>query len=451
MNKDLDKKIKDLLNEKDDIIVPEKISTGIDKTLKSIHQKKNNKLKKLVIAVSIAGIIIIPIGVGAYKKIQQTYVPGFGRMVETNEIIYSLEKPVSNKIGTRKTTIRNIYYNLESKTIYVYVEGNGQLPQDSATLKINNKKLKSTDTNLEKISNSDLAISWAGTYTFKYDKTYNKKDVSFEIVLSNGEKAKFKCKLTKGTQVNDIKELGPTSSSKGIAITSVIHEEKNQLDITLLSNLPRSNTFITYGQSPYTDKNEPYGTDEGILNLTDANGNTVVGKIDKNIDTGEYNRFTFDTSNLAKPFNIDIPQIQLNTNGEFVSSDIIELPIPQQDEKITLNKEILLNTIHKLFKDSDKEVKLVSIARNNNECTIELDYKNEDKEVKLTNPTIIPTGESKIADDHNYFDSGLSGSLLSNYSIEWNFILPYPDSDKLFVKILGSEYKIKGDWKLTIE
>ncbi len=45
MNKDLDKKIKDLLNEKDDIIVPEKISTGIDKTLKSIQQKKIINLK----------------------------------------------------------------------------------------------------------------------------------------------------------------------------------------------------------------------------------------------------------------------------------------------------------------------------------------------------------------------------------------------------------------------
>lgn len=451
MNKDLDKKIKDLLNEKDDIIVPEKISTGIDKTLKSIQQKKNNKLKKLVIAASIAGIIIVPIGVGACKKIQQTYVPGFGRMVETNEIIYSLEKPVSYKIGTRKTTIRDIYYNLESKKIYVYVDGNGQLPQDNAILRINNKKLKSIDSNLEKISNSDLGISWTGTYIFKYDKTYNEKEVLFEIILSNGEKAKIKCTLTKGTQVNDIKELGPTSSSKGIDITSVIHEEKNQLDVTLLSNLPRSNTFITYGQSPYPDKNEPYGTNEGILNLTDANGNTVVGKISKDTDNGEHNRFTFDISNLTKPFTIDVPQIQLNTNGEFVSSDIIELPIPKQDEKITLNKEVILKTNHKLFKDSDKEVKLVNIARNNNECTVQLDYENEDRDVKLTNPTIIPAGESKISDEQDYFDSGLSGSLLSNYSIEWNFILPYPDSNKLFVKILGSEYKIKGNWKLTIE
>ena len=48
MDKKLDAKIKQILQENDDIVVPRNISKGIDETLKSLSNKKQLTRKKLL-------------------------------------------------------------------------------------------------------------------------------------------------------------------------------------------------------------------------------------------------------------------------------------------------------------------------------------------------------------------------------------------------------------------
>ena len=50
-----------------------------------------------------------------------------------------------------------------------------------------------------------------------------------------------------------------------------------------------------------------------------------------------------------------------------------------------------------------------------------------------------------------HFEGGLSGNISKEGNRTITFKLPYPDSDKLFIKVLGNEYRIKGPWNINIE
>lgn len=447
-----DEKLKELLKEADNIIVPEKITYGIDETLKSITYKKINKMKKIALMTAIISIIIIPLGVGAYKQVQKIYVPRLGETIKSDSTIYLLEKSITKKIGSRKVTLKDIYYDKEGKMILVEVEGNGKIPEDKSKLKINNYSLNSIEGNVYTSSSDRVDVSWDATYIFEHDKDYNNKYVKFEFILDNGKKAEFKTKLSQGKQVKDINELGPSATSQGIEITSVVEEEDNKLDITLLNNLEENILLSSYGFSP----NYNFDYNDKTLILKDVNGNISTGKIDKTKDSNSYNRFTFDTTNLTKPYTLSIPEIEVHIgtidNKDMIASDELEVTIPKDNERIVLDKSVNLKSNHKLFKDSDKEVNLVSIERNDDECTIEIDYPDKtERDVKLLQAVIVPSGKSSTPQGQDWFESGLSGGTTEDGNQTIIFTLPYPDSDKLYIKVLGSIYKIKGDWTIKIK
>lgn len=45
----------------------------------------------------------------------------------------------------------------------------------------------------------------------------------------------------------------------------------------------------------------------------------------------------------------------------------------------------------------------------------------------------------------------VSGAIESDNSYSYKFKLPYPDSDKLYIKFEGSDYKIEGKWSFKLE
>lgn len=451
MTKNIDEKIKELLKENDDIVVPKKISNGIDETLKSITNRKRNKIKRIATIACIISAIVIPIGVTAYKKSQQVYIPSIGTTINSDQIIYSLKKPITKKVSGLTVTLKDILYDESNEIISVSIEGNGNFPSNKSILKIGNHKLKSKESYISEADSIKTNAYWDGTYYFKYNKAYQGEDLNFKLKLDNKKEAEFNCKLTEGKAINNIEDLGPTSKDKGIEITAVVEEEKNKLDVTLLNNELEEIAFINYGQNP-NENLKYFGADEGILILEDAKGNISKGKIDVNKDNNNYNRFTFDTTNLVKPFTIKIPELQvtISTIGEnkgLISSETLELPIPVDNEEIKLNENINLQTNNKLFKDSDNEVNILSIKRNNEECTVVLEYPNkDDKAVNLLECLIIPSMKGM-----EWFEGGLSTTVNSDDTREITFKIPDINSDKIFVKIIGSDYKIKGDWDIVIE
>ncbi|QJA08772.1 hypothetical protein HF520_07355 [Romboutsia sp. CE17] len=453
MDKNLDAKIKEILQEKDDIVVPINITKGIDKTLQSLSNRKSSNKKKIIVVASVALLLIVtPLGVKAVKDIFYTYIPSTGNIVSTDNVIYLLDNPINKRVGNRKVTLNEVSYDKESKTIIVSVQGNGQLPSNKAIIKINKDTIKSNTSNISKLDDTSVNASWGGSYFFEYNKQYNENNIKLELTLDNGSKAEFNCKLSKAKQVNNINELGPSAINKNIEITAILEEENNKLDVTFLNNLPQDMISVNYGKAPYPINDDLDKTDDGIITLKDNNGNVLKAKLAEDTDLLAYNRFYIDTKNLKKPFTIEIPYIQIITHKNLNSSDIIELPIPNNDEKININKTIMINTKDEMFKDANSEVNIISIQRDGENYTIELDYPdNKDREVKMLDCVVVPAGKSITSQGEEWFEGGLSGNISKDGNRTITFKLPYPDSNKLFIKVLGNEYKIKGPWNINIE
>lgn len=453
MDKNLDAKIKEILQEKDDIVVPINITKGIDETLQSLSNRKSSNKKKIIAVASVALLLIVtPLGVKAVKDIFYTYIPSTGNIVSTDNVIYLLDNPINKRVGNRKVTLNEVSYDKESKTIIVSVQGNGQLPSNKAIIKINKDTIKSNTSNISKLDDTSVNASWGGSYFFEYNKQYNENNIKLELTLDNGSKAEFNCKLSKAKQVNNINELGPSAINKNIEITAILEEEDNKLDVTFLNNLPQDMISVNYGKAPYPINDDLDKTDDGIITLKDNNGNVLKAKLAEDTDLLAYNRFYIDTKNLKKPFTIEIPYIQIITHKNLNSSDIIELPIPNNDEKININKTIMINTKDEMFKDANSEVNIISIQRDGENYTIELDYPdNKDREVKMLDCVVVPAGKSITSQGEEWFEGGLSGNISKDGNRTITFKLPYPDSNKLFIKVLGNEYKIKGPWNINIE
>lgn len=453
MDKKLDAKIKQILQENDDIVVPRNISKGIDETLKSLSNKKTINKKKVIAAASVIIFLsITPLGIKALKDMFYTYIPSTGNIISTDSTIYLLEKTINKKIGSRKVTLKELSYDQKNKMIIVSVEGNGQLPSNEATIKINKYKLKSSTCNITKIYDTSSYASWRGNYFFEYDKKYNEKNVELEFTLDNGNKAIFNCKLSKAKQVNNISELGYSAFNKNIEITAIVDEENNKLYVTLLDNLPKENMVVNYGVSPYPTNYDLDRTIEGIITLKDRDGNISKGKLAEGTDLLADNRYCIDITNLKKPFTLEIPSINIVIPEGINSSDIVELPIPTNEDKINIDKNIMINNEDEMFMEVNSHVNIVSIQREGEYYTIELHYPdNKDREVKMLECVVIPAGNSIITEGENWFEEGLSGNISKDGNRTITFKLPYPNDYKLFIKVLGSEYEIKGPWKISID
>ncbi len=453
MDKKLDAKIKQILQENDDIVVPRNISKGIDETLKSLSNKKTINKKKVIAAASvIISITITPLGIRALKDMFYTYIPSTGNIISTDSTIYLLEKTINKKIGSRKVTLKELSYDQKNKMIIVSVEGNGQLPSNEATIKINKYKLKSSTCNITKLYDTRSYASWSGNYFFEYDKKYNEKNVELEFTLDNGNKAIFNCKLSKAKQVNNISELGYSAFNKNIEITAIVDEENNKLYVTLLDNLPKENMVVNYGASPYPANYDLDRTIEGIITLKDRDGNISKGKLAEGTDLLTDNRYCIDITNLKKPFTLEIPSISIVIPEGLNSSDIVELPIPTNEDKININKNIMINNKDEMFIKANSHVNIVSIQRDGEYYTIELNYPdNEDREVKMLECVVVPAGNSITTEGENWFEDGLSGNISKDGNRTITFKLPKQNDDKLFIKVLGSEYEIKGPWKISID
>ena len=127
MDKKLDAKIKQILQENDDIVVPKNISKGIDETLKSLSNKKTINKKKVIAAASVIIFLsITPLGIKALKDMFYTYIPSTGNIISTDSTIYLLEKTINKKIGSRKVTLKELSYDPKNKMIIVDKDKDGK-------------------------------------------------------------------------------------------------------------------------------------------------------------------------------------------------------------------------------------------------------------------------------------------------------------------------------------
>ena len=112
----------------------------------------------------------------------------------------------------------------------------------------------------------------------------------------------------------------------------------------------------------------------------------------------------------------------------------------------------MINNKDEMFIKANSHVNIVSIQRDGEYYTIELNYPdNKDREVKMLECVVVPAGNSITTEGENWFEDGLSGNISKDGNRTITFKLPALNDDKLFIKVLGSEYEIKGPWKISID
>lgn len=456
-NNKLDIEINKFLREKDNLEVPVEIIKGIDDTLKSINEKRQSKkINRELMIASIIGLIVItsaPFIVKAYINQNYKYIPGSGMVTTDDGLKYILERPIYQKLNkSTDITLRDININEANNEISVKVEGEFYEPSEISTIEIGNRKKVSRGYISTSTSGDGRADNWVYECTFKYYKKYKNDNIKFTMKWESGESVEFNTKLIEVKSKSDIKSLGVTDTKCNMTITAMIEEGKNKLDVNFINNRDIKNELTFYGQE--INERDVYSNyarkQKDVIKLIDSNGKFAVGAFIEHPE--RYNHFRFDTTNLKKPYKIIIPEISTFALNEKIKSEELQLDIESDNVETTINKIVKLKTNSNLFKNANDKVKLIKGIKENDNYNIYIQKLNEQKNpMKIESIYIRPSGESIKDVKADFFEGGLSVGAEDENLYSYTFKLPYPKSDKLYIKLEGNRYNIKGNWSFTIE
>lgn len=453
----LDLEIKKFIENEDDVKVPREISKGIDDALNYIKTRnKNKKMKKrFMVASTIALLILtVPFIVTAYINKNYKYIPGSGVVSSEDGLNYVLESPISQNVDeVMDITLRKININEYKNQITVKVEGEYYEPKNVSEIKIGNKKKALIGNVVESSSGDGRLDKWIYEAKFNYYRKYKNENIKFIMNWDSGKSVEFNSKLIESESESDIKKLGTTDNKCNIPITMISQEKGNILDVNFINNADLKNELTFYGQQiSKKEVNSDYARKQmDVVKLTDDNGDFMIGEFVEHLDRN--NHFRFDITDMKKPYTITIPEITMFARFENVRSEELELKIDDYNVETTFNKELELNTSDGLYKNTNNKIKLIKgIKDYENNYTIYVKMINEDKNpMKIQSVYVRPSGESIKVVEEDFFEGGVSGAIESDNSYSYTFKLPYPDSDKLYIKFEVSDYKIEGKWSFKLE
>lgn len=452
-DKNIDIDIKKFLEENENIEVPKGISEGINNTLEYINKnnsKKYNYKRKLVVA-SIIGTLIITapfVTKAAIEKLYK-YIPGEGNVMKVEGKLYILEDSITKQKGNSDITLSGVVFNEEVGEIEVKVEGEFAEPSKHAKLTINGKSKRGEGYITSGSSDGRTPDKWIYKYTFKHKEKYNNDKMNIKISWDDGRSVDYELKLKEANSSSNYKRLGVTDTKLNVGITGFVKERKNTLDINLTNDIRSNNEGIYYGMFGYpTDDWSLNLAQDDIITLTDARGSVVKGILIEHEDRN--NHFRFDIEDLIKPYTINVPSISILTRGEVSISDEIELNVEGDLIETNINKTIEMNVIDELYKSGNTKVRLIKGMKDGNRYNIDLEYINDESNpINMEWISIIPSGNS--IKNEEWFETGTSGSILEENRWEISFDLPYPNENKLYIKLKDNSYKIEGNWNLVIE
>ena len=296
------------------------------KVKKSISNNKNDKYlrpKKLTIIAFIVCILtVFPLVVKAIVDKVYNYVDTTGQVIKSDSVVYKLENPITKNKNNNTITLESFVLDTKDKTVNMKISGIGQIPKkDYTTIKIGNENIDTTFYGIGSSGNE-----WKYEISSNYNLNYSNENI--EVILYLDDKTNFKLNfsLIKSDAVSSYKDLGPSDTKNNVEIVSVVKEEGNLLDVNFISSIEEKDLQVMDYGNPY-NYNEKTNTYDYEVILRDKKGKEVEGKIVQHGDRS--NNFTFDTSNMEKPYKIIIPKITLAPYGVVQSSKVIKLPIPK--------------------------------------------------------------------------------------------------------------------------
>ena len=350
------------------------------KVKKSISNNKNDKylrLKKLTIIASIVCILtVFPLVVKAIVDKVYNYVDTTGQVIKSDSVVYKLENPITKNKNNNTITLESFVLDTKDKTVNMKISGIGQIPKkDYTTIKIGNENIDTTFSGIGSSGNE-----WKYEISSNYNLNYSNEKI--EVSLDLGDKTNFELNfsLIKSDAVSSYKDLGPSDTKNNVEIVSVVKEEGNLLDVNFISSIEEKDLQVMYYGNPY-NYNEKTNTYDYEVILRDKKGKEVEGKIVQHGDRS--NNFTFDTSNMEKPYKIIIHKITLAPYGVVQSSKVIKLPIPKNGETINLNKEVVIEYNRDYgFNNENNSFKIKKIKRYDENIRIYLDFNKNNKVIK---------------------------------------------------------------------
>lgn len=418
------------------------------KVKKSISNNKNDKylrLKKLTIIASIACILtVFPLVVKAIVDKVYNYVDTTGQVIKSDSAVYKLDNPITKNKNNNTITLESFVLNTKDKIVNMKISGIGKIPKkDYTTIKIGDENIDTTSYGIGSSGNE-----WKYEISSNYNLNYSNENI--EVSLDLGDKTNFKLNfsLIKSDAVSSYKDLGPSDTKDNIEIVSVVKEEGDLLDVNFISSIEEKNLQVMYYGNPY-NYNEKTNTYDYEIILRDKKGKEVEGKIVQHGDRS--NNFTFDTSNMEKPYKIIIPKITLAPYGVVQSSKAIKLPIPKNGETININKEVTIeNNRDYGFNNENNSFKIKKIKRYDENIRVYLDFNKNNKAIKRRTLNIEIQG-------------GLFGGSSEGYSMTFtqkneDAILDIIDvtpkninKRNIKIKFSDGEFVLYGPWEMEIK
>lgn len=418
------------------------------KVKKSISDNKNNKhlrLKKLTIIASIVFILIVsPLIVKAVVDKVYNYVDTTGQVIKSEAVVYKLENPITKNKNSNTITLESFVLNTKDKTVNMKISGIGQIPKkDYTTIKIGDENIDTTFYGIGSGGNE-----WQYEISSNYNLNYSNENIEVSLELDDKTNFKLNFSLIKSDAVSSYKDLGPSDTKNNIEIVSVVKEEDDLLDVNFISPIVEKDLQITDFGNPY-NYNEQSDTYDYEIILRDKNGKEVEGKIVQHGDRN--NNFTFDTSNMEKPYKIIIPKITLDLYGVVQSSKTIKLPIPKNGEIINLNKEVVIDNNRDYgFNSENSSFKIKKVKRYDENIRIYLDFNKNNKVIKRRTMNIETQG--------GLFGISYDGCSMTFTKKNEDAILDIIDvtpkninKRNMKIKFSDGEFVLYGPWEMEIK
>ena len=429
-----------------------------NKTYEKIGKSKVKKYKYKKLANIAASIIIVvligtPVALAFVNQLYK-YDKTSGRIIKSEVPLYTLKKPITKKVENGEITITSFVVSPSEGRVEINEEaknitGFEYIKRDIIVDGKNMTNDTYTKTETKGWSN------YTGTY-YKY-----KEGNTFEYIIKLMDKEKkvttvrFDIGLEEATSVEEYNKDLSKDTNNNVVISAMTKEENNNLHAELMAipNLENFDfTVDTYGNHINTDK----GSD---IYLVDANGKRVEGQYIEN-DTRN-NVFNFDTTNMKKPYIIEINQIQVSTDVGMGKGKNIKFPKLELNESVEYNKTINIEDKNNILTKESHNMFIKKIERKklNNIDTyiLHVEYPdNKNANMKLQYIDSMPYENWIGIASFNHSSSSQDAlknetSTLLKYDLQEINNKTKNKPQGLKINISPRTYLIQGTWKINLD
>ncbi|MGL6104818.1 hypothetical protein [Romboutsia sp.] len=418
-----------------------------------IKKYKNKKILNLVASIALILLIGTPVALAFVNQLYK-YDKSSGSIIKSDVELYILDKPITKKIGNGEITINSFVVNPKDESVEI-----GQVAKNISGFEYKKGNLIVDDKNISNSTYDKAGSSW-DSHTYIPFKYKNNKEFKYEIILmdieKNTTKVSFDINLEKATSVEEYNKHLPKEVKNNIVLSTITREEENYLYAELMA-IPNVENFNFRVDHYGNHINENKGSN---IFLVDANGEKVEGEYF--IDDNKYNEFKFDTSNLQKPYTIEIDKIQVSSTEN--EGKKINLPKLKFGESVDLNKMINIEDTNNIITKESHNVLIKKVSRKEVEgCdtyVLDVEYPDNKKaKIKIDSLNILSNiswfGFGKFdfsSSSQEKLGDGSSATIciyLSNRDDK-----NYKGKEKVKsvgFKMSGYSYTVGGPWKLKID